>query len=235
MSKKLKAIAIAAMAVCAISAVSASAAQAAPHWTKGGVAFSGTAKLTEPVVLTKVEAAESQPSSTLTVPGLLNLTCTSLKAKGAEIFGNTEGSAEALTFEGCIVSSLPTTCQVHSIGSAVGTIATGSLTARLPVTPAGDVIFKPTGEFFVEIKVEAKTGKSCGPSGTYKVTGEAALQGQLNTNATYLEGTASQAIQEAWNATAGAVPLKFGARNAFLDATGDLALESHETWGIGNP
>ncbi len=224
-----------ALAVCAISAVSGSAAQAEPHWTKGGAAFTGTAKLTEPVVLTPLTAGEPSPSAILTVPNLLNLTCTSLRAKNAEIFESTKGSAEMLTFEGCIVSSLPTTCQVKSVGAAVGTIKTGSVSAKLPATPPGDVVFKPTGEFFVELKIEAKPEKSCGPSGTYKVTGEIALKVTTNTNATYLEVESSQTIQEAWDATTGAVPVKWGARNAFLDIKADLAREDHEPWGIGNP
>ncbi len=188
MSKKLKAIAIATLAVCAVSALSASAEHAAPHWTKGGAAFTGTAKLTESVVLTKVVSTESQPSSTLTVPGLLNLTCTSLKAKGAEIFESTKGSAEALTFEGCIVSSLPTTCQVKSVGAAVGTITTNSLTIKLIEPPATDAVFSPVTEIVVEVRVEAKLGKSCALVGTYKIMGDIALKIETGTNAPTLGG-----------------------------------------------
>jgi hypothetical protein len=223
MSKKLKVLGLALIVVCAFGAVSASA-QAAPKFTVSGVT-SGTEKI--------AETATPTGTLTLTVPGLLRLTCTTLKIKDGTIkVGTDENSAESLIFGGCSVDgpsgeALPG-CTVKNVGGTAGTIATSSLTSTLVnVGEEGYITFKPTGTNFVEIRVE---GSPCAPEGTYKVTGTAATTiespkpGVLQTTASIV---ASEAVQKA-----AGDKLLFGTREAFLDATVGLHLESDKNWGF---
>jgi hypothetical protein len=229
MSQKFKALGLALVVVCAFGVVSAAGAQAA-NWTVGGKAITSSQAIAETALLTKVNPEEKQASSTLTVPKLgITLTCTSLKVTGGQITPTNTGSATGLDFAGCIVASAPNVCQVHSVGAAVGSINTLSLAAELKtVTGKGTfAVFKPTGATFVEIVIEKIPTKTCAVSGTYAVTGSAALKVATGTSATFLEGTANEEIQ-----TAAGVELLFGSKPAVLDAKVDLALASDANWGV---
>jgi hypothetical protein len=222
MSRKFKSIGLALMVVCAVGAVSAGAAQAAgtpPNWTIAGKTLKeATANSTETVNVT--------PTGTLalTVPATgLQITCTTLSAPGAEIFGEREDSATSLTFGNCSVTESPG-CEVLNKGGVGGTIATPGVKSELK-TVGGVVydIFTPAEPpTFVTIVVRKKTGMSCalstGEAGS-KVSGSVGASFVSNGPAVTLEGQASEAIQKASGAS-----LKFGENPAFLSGKIDFAL-----------
>jgi len=230
MSRKFTLIGLLVGLVAAFSAVTANAAMAAPHWNVNGSPLGAgeTAAVAEKV--------ELSGASTLTVPGLnITLHCTELNAHNGFIEGPDTGEVESLGFSNCEVEKAPG-CQVQSFGAPAGTINTDSVTGRLETIKTakdGEVtyaMFTPVEAEFVFIEITRKAGGGgCGVSGEYEVEGTAALKVNTGTNATYLEGEASQTLQEASGQT-----LLFGAKPSFLTATGKLMLaEAGSTVGVG--
>jgi hypothetical protein len=224
MSSKLKVLGLALIVVCAFGAVTA-VAQAAPKFTVSGIT-SGKEAITE----------EATPNGvmTLTVPGKMRITCTTLTIKNGTItVGTDENAAEALDFGGCTVdqsngTALPK-CSVHdNLANPVdGTIRTNALTSTLVnIGEEGYVTFKAASGNFVNIVV---TGETCPVAGTYPVAGsvnttiESPAAGVL---ATTVSLTSSQAIQEK-----GGDKLTVGTVESFLDGTVSLRLVSDRNWG----
>jgi hypothetical protein len=223
MSKKLKALGLALIVVCAFGAASASA-QSAPKFTVSGIT-SGTEKI--------AETATPTGTLTLTVPGLLRITCTTLKIKDGTIkVGTDENSAESLVFGGCSVDGpagepLPG-CTIKNVGGTAGTIATSPVTSTLVnVGEEGYITFKPTGTNFVSLRLE---GSPCALEGTYNMTGSIGTTigspkpGVLQTTTSLV---ASEAVQKA-----GRDKLLVGTGEWFLDATVGLHLVSDKSWGF---
>jgi hypothetical protein len=224
MSKQLKILGLALIVVCAFGAVTA-VAQAAPKFTVSGVS-SGKEAIAEGAVPTG--------TLTLTVPGKMRITCTTLRIKGGTItVGTDENAAESLDFGGCTVdansgAALPV-CTVHdALASAVdGTIRTNAVTSTLVnIAEEGYVTFKPAAGNFVNLVV---TGEECPVAGNYSIAGslnttiEAPKPGVL---ATTVSLVSSQAIQEK-----GGDKITIGTTEIFLDATIGLRLASDRSWG----
>jgi hypothetical protein len=226
MSKKLKVLGLALIVVCAFGAISASA-QAVPKFTiEGG--GSGAIRTT-----TVNTTSTNGGKLTLTVKGLLWITCSSVGVEGGSVTNGTdEGSATSLKFAGCSIDNTSGVaqplCNVKSAGAApVGTIETNALTATLVnVGGVGHVTFKPNTGTFVEVVVG---GAECALAGTNKITGTAVAKIEspaAGTLATTVTLEASQAISEA-----AGDKLLYGQREAWLDGTIDLALASDANWG----
>jgi hypothetical protein len=227
MSNKLKVLGLALIVVCAFGAVTA-VAQAAPKFT----VLNGAGK--EPI------AEEAVPNGvmTLTVPGKMRITCTTLTIKGGTItVGTDENAAESLDFGGCDVddkngNTLPK-CFVHDnlAGAVDGTIRTNPLTSTLiNIAEEGYVTFKAAAGNFVNLVV---TGEECPVAGNYGVAGSVNTTIEApakNVLATTVSLTSSQAIQEK-----GGDKLTVGTIEAFLDATVSLRLVSDRNWGYDIP
>jgi len=224
LSRKFKVMGLALMVVSAFSAFAA-AAQAAPQFTVGGSKVTTTVPLRTTTV---------PGDFVLRVPSLpLEVTCTELHIESGAINSPTDVSATSLVFTNCVVSSNPTKCQVTNVGGTVGTIVTGALTGTLATVGTGtDLLLSPAATNFVELEVTAKAGQSCPVSGKYKIAGTAAVKMTTGTNATTVSGESSEAIQKAYDVTAGAVKLTVGAKEAFLSLSTSFALESDGNWGV---
>jgi hypothetical protein len=226
MNRKFKVIGLALAIACSFGAVSAATAQAAPQFTVGGAPVTGQPAIASTVKITSTDL-------TLEVPDIpLVISCTGASINGGKLTGTTTISATSLTFTGCTVTSNPK-CQVKSVGGTFGSISTGGVTGKLvTVGTATDSLFSPEGTNFVELEIAKNELGTCPISGKYKVTGNAALQVTTGTSATYVTGTASKAIQQAYNATTGAVKLTVGAKEAWLVGVVDVALASDGNWGV---
>jgi hypothetical protein len=220
MSKKLKVLGLALIVVCAFGAVSASA-QAAPQFTVA----SGSGAINS---ATTVKSGKL----TLTVRGLLWVTCSTLVVNGGSVTSGTDsGSATSLGFSGCSIDNqlgvAQPKCTVKSVGTApVGTINTNALTATLVnVGGAGYVTFKPPASgTFVEIEVGG-----CALEGINKVTGTAVGKIESPVPGT-LQKTVSIEMSQEISEAAGD-KLLYGARESWLDGTVELTLSSGGNWG----
>ncbi len=237
MGKKLKVIGLALVVVCAFGVASASAS-AAIHWNVGGSELTtGSEAVSETVTLeeTELEGGTKNKAATLTVTGLLRLSCTGLKIEKGKIIATSTDSASALVFTGCVVQSTAGVtqagCTVKSEGGTVGTIktSTGNTSALKAVgSKAYDVFTPESGTNFATVVIAKSESGSCALSGTNKVTGTAALELEVGTNNAALKGVASAAT-----ASAAGTALKYGERAAILDGHGSLTLTSGKTWGVG--
>jgi hypothetical protein len=224
MSNKLKVLGLALIVVGAFGAASASA-QAA-QFTVEKVA----AGAKEPIA----EAATPTGTLTLTVPGQLRITCTTLKLKNGSItVGTDEGTVESLDFGTCTVDNNAGEAVPHCTvkdglaGAVSGTIRTNPISATLvKIAEEGYVTFKPeSGTTFVTLVIEGCPLEASFPvTGTLNTTIEAPKPGVLATSASLV---ANAEVQKA-----GGDAVLFKAKEAILDATVGLHLVSDRNWGF---